>query len=242
MKTLKLAIKSLLRTFGLDIHGFIPSSSPTAQIVKSISYCGTDLVLDVGANIGQFGQELRTGGYSGNILSFEPLSDAHSKLKIVTANDNKWMVHERCAIGNRNDIVEINIAANSTSSSLRRMLKSHVEAAPYALVVGTENVPLRTLDHAIGNYCDPFKRIFLKIDTQGFEWEVLDGAPLVLGRVSGIVIELSIIPLYEGQHLWRHMVERLEAEGFTLWGIQPGFTDQSTGRTLQFDAIFMRNK
>ena len=80
----------------------------------------------------------------------------------------------------------------------------------------------------------------MKIDTQGFEWQVLNGAQNVLPGIHGILLELSLIPLYEGQHLWQEMIVRLEQEGFTFWALQPGFVDPHNGRTLQVDGIFYR--
>ena len=81
---------------------------------------------------------------------------------------------------------------------------------------------------------------FLKIDTQGYEWQVLDGARESLSQCQGVLCELSLVPLYEGQCLWMEMIQRLESGGFTLWSIQKGFTDLRDGRTLQVDAIFLR--
>lgn len=80
----------------------------------------------------------------------------------------------------------------------------------------------------------------MKIDTQGFEWQVLDGARTTLPKFQRVLLELSLVPLYEGQHLWQEMIGRLEQEGFTLWALQPGFIDPINGRTMQVDGIFYR--
>ena len=80
----------------------------------------------------------------------------------------------------------------------------------------------------------------MKIDTQGYEWAVLDGAKKILPRIKGILCELSLVELYKGQHLWMDLLNRLENEEFTLWSIQRGFTDRISGRTLQIDATFFR--
>jgi hypothetical protein len=81
---------------------------------------------------------------------------------------------------------------------------------------------------------------FLKIDTQGFESEVLDGTGTLLRQMRGVLCELSLVPLYESQQLWTEMIDRLRREGFQLWAIQTGFTDPRDGRTLQVDATFFR--
>jgi hypothetical protein len=49
------------------------------------------------------------------------------------------------------------------------------------------------------------------------------------------------LPLYEGQHLWREVIARLETEGYTLWALKPVFSDMASGRTLQMDGIFYRD-
>lgn len=242
MKFVKQAIKSGLRNaFGLEVHRFLPGRSTTAQIVSSLNKFNIDLVFDVGANEGQFVTEIRSGGYSGNIVSFEPLTQAHNALQQASKRDAKWNVHPRCALGDHIGEVEINIAGNSASSSLLPMLDSHLSAAPHTAYVGRESVPLLTLDSVAPDYVAKFKNPFLKIDTQGFEWQVLDGARDTLPHIKGILVELSLMPLYEGQRLWREVIDRLEAEGFTLWAFKPVFSDQATGRTLQVDGIFYRN-
>lgn len=196
--------------------------------------------MDVGANQGQFSADIRSGGYKGNIVSFEPLSKAHSELLQASDGDSKWDIYPRCALGDHDGEVEINIAGNSVSSSLLPMLDSHLSAAPHTAYIGKERVSLLTLDSIAPEYVAKFKHPFLKMDTQGFEWQVLNGAQHVLSNMHGVLLELSLIPLYEGQHLWQEMIGRLEQEGFTLWALQPGFTDPLNGRTLQVDGIFYR--
>jgi FkbM family methyltransferase len=214
--------------------------STSAQIISSLNRFNIDLVLDVGANKGQFATEIRSCGYVGHIVSFEPLSSVYSTLKRLCDADDKWQVHSRCALGDHIGEVEINIAGNSASSSLLPMLDSHLSAAPHTAYIGKETVPLLTLDSIAPNYIAKFQNPFLKIDTQGFEWTVLNGAENVLSSMRGVLLELSMVPLYEGQHLWQETIGRLEQEGFTLWALQPGFTDPRNGRTLQVDGIFFR--
>lgn len=241
MKPVKQVIKSVLRnSLGIEVHRFVPEMSSTAQIVSSLKKFNIDLVFDVGANEGQFVSEIRSGGYTGHVVSFEPLSLAHNSLVKLSNRDEKWQVHTRCALGDRVGDVEINIAGNSASSSLLPMLDSHLSAAPHTAYVGKESVSLLTLDSVAQNYLAQSKNAFLKIDTQGFEWAVLDGAQNNLPHLRGVLLELSLIPLYEGQHLWQEVIERLEREGFILWALQPEFIDPYNGRTLQMNGIFFR--
>lgn len=233
-------VKAIFRQMGLEVHKYSALASPTAQIVCSLKKFGIDLILDVGANQGQFASGLRDGGYSGGIISFEPLSEAHRILHDLSKKDAQWRVHPRCALGDSNGEVEINISENSVSSSILPMLAYHKEAAPGSIYRGRESVPIATLDSVASGYINNSSTTFLKIDTQGFEWQVLDGARATLPNVRGILLELSLVPLYEGQRLWREINSRLEGEGFVLWALQPGFTDPYDGRTLQFDGIYYR--
>ncbi|MFZ2541982.1 MAG: FkbM family methyltransferase [Gallionella sp.] len=243
---MKQSIKAILRNvFGIEVcwTSNIPTSAAqitAMQIVSSMRIFDIDLILDVGANKGQFATEIRQCGYTGKIVSFEPLSQAHGELLQASAGDLNWDAYPRCALGNHDGEVEINIAGNSESSSILPMLESHRSAAPESAYEGKEIVPIKTLDAVAGPYLKDARASFLKIDTQGFEWQVLDGARDTLPHIKGILVELSLVPLYEGQHLWREVIDRLEAEGFVLWSFKTAFFDQSQGRTLQVDGIFYR--
>ena len=210
------------------------------QLLLALDRFGVDLVLDVGANVGQFAREIRTFGYPGRIVSFEPLEDAHRRLGEAAAGDGAWRVHPRCAIGDSDGEVAINVSANSVSSSLLPMTDAHAGAAGASAYVGRETVPSFRLDSVAAPYLAAAKSPFLKIDTQGFEWQVLDGAAQSLPRLRGLLCELSLVELYAGQRLWLDVLARLEAAGFTLWNLQPGFADPRDGRTLQLDAVLFR--
>jgi FkbM family methyltransferase len=84
--------------------------------------------------------------------------------------------YPRCALGDHNGEVEINIAGNSEISSILPMLESHRSAAPESAYQGKEIVLIQTLDAVAGEYLKDARAHFLTIDTQGFEWQVLDGA------------------------------------------------------------------
>lgn len=233
-------IKKILNKVNLDCYRLTPSSNSAFQLALILKKFNVDLVLDVGANEGQFALELRDFGFSGRIVSFEPLSTAHSTLSSVAKRDPLWEVYSRCAIGDKIDEVSINISKNSVSSSILPMTGLHSSAAPESAFLNQEKVNLFTLDSVSQDYLKEAINPFLKIDTQGFEWQVLDGADKMLPNLKGLVCELSLVPLYEGQHLWQDVFERLEKSGFMIWAIQKGFTDFRDGRTLQIDVIFTK--
>jgi FkbM family methyltransferase len=238
---MKKIIKKLIHYCGLDVHRLSLSSNASAQLLAALNHVNADTVFDIGANIGQFAQELQSVGFKGKIISFEPLTSAHSLLVKAVKYNSSWVVHPRTAVGDEDGEIKINIAGNSVSSSVLPMLESHSTAALGSAYVSAEKTPIVRLDSVANQYLTPNSRPFIKIDTQGFEWQVLDGAVETIKVAQGVLLELSLTPLYGGQRLWLEMIERMDAIGFTLWAIQKGFTDPVTGRSLQIDAIFIRN-
>ena len=232
--------KDIFAYFGFQVERISISNNPSYQLFQALNKFDVNLVFDVGANSGQFAKKLRRVGYSGKIVSFEPLSDAHAMLVDNSAYDKEWIVHEQSAVGDTNGYIQINVAGNSVSSSVLPMLESHSSAASGSSYVSSESVPVCTLDSVAREYIYDDSNYFIKIDTQGFEWEVLNGACDMLKYASGVQLELSLVPLYDGQRLWREIIQRMDEDGFTLWALQRGFTDRRDGRTLQIDAIFFR--
>ena len=237
---MKNLIRQTLRRLGYDLHRFLPASSPDAQVAQALRTFGIDLVLDVGANTGQYARSLREIGYRGRILSFEPLADAHRALVAATRTDALWTAAPRTAIGDQEGEIAINIAGNSASSSLLDMLDSHSEAAPHSAYIGQDMVPITRLDTAAASATGLAKRLYVKIDTQGYEAEVIAGGAQTLAAASAVQIEVSLTPLYAGQPSLETMLTTMAAHDLALWAVWPGFADPATGRILQIEAIFAR--
>jgi FkbM family methyltransferase len=203
-----------------------------------------ETVLDVGANKGQFGSELVDNDYRGQVVSFEPLPDAHEKLVAAAnkarAKGKNWIVAPPVAVGAVAKETQFHIAENSISSSLLQMQDLHLDAAPNSRFVRdiTVNVrPLHELVDALGIHSN---RLFLKIDTQGTEPDVIEGAMPIMDRIVGIKTELSLVELYGGQNLYHKIDALIRDLGFTLWDVVPVFRNLTTGRLLQFDGIYFR--
>ena len=64
---------------------------------------------------------------------------------------------------------------------------------------------------------------------------------IVYMKIS-LLLEMSLLPLYEGQRLWKDILDRLEREGFVLWQIPPGLSDPTSGQSLRFDEVFYRKQ
>lgn len=157
-----------------------------------------DLVLDVGANAGQFGEELRREGYKGEIISFEPLSRPFNDLNRKCARDKKWQCRQ-CAVGETKGVREINVSGNSFSSSFLDTLPTHTTAEPASRNIAMEKVPIENLDDLFYEFDVTGKTVWLKIDTQGYEKHVLDGGKRILPLIDTVQMELSLAPLYDGQ-------------------------------------------
>jgi FkbM family methyltransferase len=238
---LKSLVKHAARRFGLDVHRFDPSVSEAARAIAMLSAHGVDLVLDVGANTGQFATGLREAGYRGKILSFEPLSSAHAQLVDRSRHDPMWDVFPRAALGSEDGEIEIHVSGNSVSSSVLGMLDAHALSAPESAYVSNERVPLRRLDGIVPSPVGSGAVTLLKVDAQGYEDRVLQGAAGFMPCIAGVQLELSLVPLYEEQRLFSEMTTDLRDSGFNLWSVAPAFVDSRTGRVLQIDATFFRD-
>jgi FkbM family methyltransferase len=229
-----LAKRTALR-FGFDVtrHPF------GTRLVRLCADRGIGAVLDVGANTGQYASLLRQAGYRGRVVSCEPVADAYRRLARCAAGDPDWEA-ERVALGDGVGQVEINVAGNSCSSSVLPMLPSHLRAAPESAYVRTETAPMSTVDALVSCRGLVPEETLLKIDVQGYEWSVLAGAERTLPRLGAAQVELSLVPLYEGQRLIGDIVERLAVAGMRLWSLEPGFRDAADGRMLQCDGLFVR--
>ena len=213
---------------------------PITDIASLLVLQEVDLVLDVGAAVGVYGESLRRGGYKGRICSFEPLSEQYAKLAKAAAADPLWE-SRNVAIGPEAGTAEINVSGNYDSSSMLPMAARHAEGAPSSVYVGTETVTVETLDSVWSEVAEAARRPFLKLDVQGFELEALRGAERSMPLLHGIHAELSLVPLYEGGPLWGEMIDFLAAGGFRVAGIEPGYIDPATGEMLQVDGIFLRD-
>jgi FkbM family methyltransferase len=234
------ATRNTLRRIGFDVIRYNPQKSHDAALARLLAAREVDTVLDVGANEGQYATMVRRAGFRGKIVSFEPLAEAHSKLRQAAARDPLWMVAPRMALGDHEGRLRMHIAGNSASSSALPMLDAHIRAAPQSAYTGSETVPVSRLDIVAEDLQVGGQNLFLKIDVQGFEPQVLRGAERLLNRIQGVQLELSLVPLYEGETLFMSLVDSLAGKGFELWALVPGLVDQETGRTLQVDGIFFR--
>ncbi len=236
-------IRGLLRPLGFNIVRLPtqpPPPPPPNALATLIKHYAIDTIIDVGANEGQFGVEMRNHGFKGLIISIEPLAQAFEKLQSVAMANGPWEIHRNVA-SDKNGVVEINVAGNSQSSSVLPMARRHEEADPASRYVGKEIVPACTLDSLLEQRLNNFGNIFLKLDVQGFEHQVLLGGPKTLAKAAGVLLEASIVPLYEGSICLQDTLKIMTEADFLLHHVERVFWDAKTQQLLQLDCAFFRN-
>jgi FkbM family methyltransferase len=235
-------LQRLARRLGYDLIARSKARPLQAQLVVVLERFEISAVLDVGANAGQYGGTLREWGYAGRIVSFEPLAEAHRRLERRAAVDPAWLVAPRMAIGDRDGEVEIEVSAESDMSSLLPQTELLRRISPSSRVVGRETVPIRRLDDLADDYVMADDRVFLKIDTQGFEAQVLAGARRLLPELRGVQLEMSLVRCYEGERDFRDLIDDLADAGFRPFLFIPGYFERKLARQLQIDGVFMREQ
>ena len=237
---IKNEFRRILWKMGYDISRVGVETHVLARKKKLLESYAIDVILDVGANSGQFAEQMRKViGFSGRIISFEPLISAFELLKINAKTDPKWEI-VNCALGDAEAKQYINIAGNSYSSSILNMLPTHLKSAPESKYIGRELVEIKTLDSIINGLCSMEDNVYLKIDTQGFESRVIKGAERSLLQISTIQLEMSLIPLYQDELLFSNLHSILSKKGYSMVSIEQGIVDKNSGQLLQVDAVYHR--
>lgn len=239
MSTLRHIVHSLFRMTGYDFLRYSKENFVSIRRAHILHTENINLVLDVGANEGAYGQEIRRSSYRGRILSFEPLAQAFETLQKQSRHDPLWECMNM-ALGEFDGETRINISGHQTSSSLLPISEHHIRAKPSSAYVGKETVKILRLDSLLNNGIFPKERIYLKVDVQGYERRVLQGAAQTLKQTRAVEIELSMAAMYEGSPMYYEMIDYLEGQEFGLVSIEKVFSDPQTGYMLQADGIFVR--
>ncbi|MHB8422739.1 MAG: FkbM family methyltransferase [Leptospirales bacterium] len=202
-------------------------------------FLGIDCVLDVGANKGQYAYFLKTYvGYTGMILSFEPVPEIYEALEKRARFDPFWKVFP-CALGAQIQNLPINVMKGETLNSFLSPIHGYLkDIDDYNEVSRTEMVPVRTVDSVLEE-CDSahgYRSIFLKMDTQGFDQEVLKGATESLFRISAFQSEISCLPIYKEMTDYIQSLSIFRDKGFNVTGMFPIVRDKWF-RVLEFDCL-----
>ncbi len=235
-------LRQLVQMTGYDVRRVHKFDNDMKVLAHILAARGIDCVIDIGANEGQFASSLYKAGYAGALWSFEPLVSAREALMHAAAKHAEWKIAPPFALGREHSEAVLHIAGNSISSSLLPMENLHVKAAPKSIVVGQHSVAVERLDQVLTEHLHLRNgHLFVKLDTQGTELDILEGASGIFSRVVGLKIELSFAPLYTGQPLFDDVYHYIRGLGFELWDLVPGFRYAASGRLLQCDGIFFRS-
>ena len=197
-----------------------------------------DLVIDVGANEGQFGKRLRAIGYRGEIHSFEPVSATFERLQAAAAGDSLWRLNN-CALGTEKGEAQINVSKSSDFSSLLEPSAFGAEsfkglAHDHKETIRIERADVLLADVTVG------RSVFLKMDTQGFDLEVFRGAAGILDRVSAMMGEISFIPAYQGMPGYRDQLDAYAGAGFSVSGLFAVTRNKKTHTLIEMDCVLVR--
>ena len=230
----------IARAVGVDYRRYNACNFACLRRAQNMTALGIVKVFDVGAHDGGYGRELREHGYNGTIESFEPLSAPFQRLAKKASMDGNWHVNQ-IGLGITNCEASINVSSRPSSSSFLKMTATHEKASPGSEYQGVESVRIGRLD----SYSSPNdikgSPTWLKVDVQGYEQKVLEGAGNVLREFAAIELELSLAPVYEGAPLIEEMISYLRQQGFVPTSFEDVFVDPDTARVLQVNCIFMRN-
>jgi FkbM family methyltransferase len=197
-----------------------------------------DTVVDVGANVGQFAHSLRSRDYKGTIVSFEPIRTEFEWLEKVAAADSSWRVHN-LGLSDTQCNASMNVSEKSVFSSLHALKQAALDYDPMARVIRTEKITLKRLDDLIeqigGN------KLFLKIDVQGHERAVLEGAAGIFHKIVGVQLELPIAKLYEQTWNLSGALDYMDNLGFEPSQITPvNFQTTDPVSFVDIDVVFRR--
>jgi FkbM family methyltransferase len=195
-----------------------------------------DTVLDVGAHHGESGLSLRRAGFTGELISFEPAPEAFAALEEAAHSDPLWRVVP-LALGSEDAERELEVRGSSTLTSFlpKDELGSTFEGWNWQ-IESTIPVTVKRLDSVLDAYTT--KPVFAKIDTQGYDLEVIRGAVSVLDRILGLHVELAVQPLYRGQPDYLAALEELGGLGFKPAGFFPQTV--ARGELVEINGVLLR--
>jgi len=238
-KIIKNTINTLLSIFNLKLNKITLSNDFYYYIVRTLIHFDINILLDVGANTGQFAEKIIIYGYKKKIISFEPMLKAHKELNLKSKKYKNWEIYERTGIGEKKGVKILNISKNSVSSSILEINKKHLIDEPNARIISKEKINVVPLNNILKKNFNKKHKIFLKIDAQGFEKKIIKGASKVLNKIKFIMLETSITPMYKREDNYIKIIEFMKKKGFYVWAIERGFSNKKTGRVNQLDIIFV---
>jgi len=210
--------------------------SPFTSIVRNLEKSNVSNVIDVGANVGQFGLDIRRHGFEGQIVSYEPVKETFGILAHTIMRHQPWIAIQ-LGLGAEDSERTINISGNAgLSSSILEMRSLHLENFPDSATVSQQNISISTIDNQLEVLGLRPQEIMLKLDVQGFEAEVLKGASQSLSKIPLCYLEVSITPLYEEEVSFLPILIELSKFGHEVIDVFRGIK-ANNGQLLQLDIL-----
>jgi FkbM family methyltransferase len=201
-----------------------------------------DLIMDVGANSGQYARMMRRDvRFRGQIESYEPDPILAEQAIKAARHDSRWTVNE-VALGAKHGVVALNRMEHSEMNSIHAPNEFSIAHIAASRVRSTVNVEMLTMEAELRRLRDTlrFQHVFVKTDTQGHDLEVLQGYGPEIRAVAGISCEMAVEPLYVGAPRFEAVLSFMAAAGFVLSAITPN-NDSQFFRLLEFNGIFVRD-
>jgi FkbM family methyltransferase len=201
-----------------------------------------DCVLDVGGHHGEYGHFLRQLGYNGKIISFEPAPPSYAQLARRCAADPCWSAHP-LALGATEGTARLHVTRDTLFSSLLQPNPyCFQEFGDLGVVEQVTSVPVRRLDSLVqeGLIPEESRRVFLKLDTQGYDLKVLEGGGKFLDHVQALQTELSIRQIYQEMPSYLEAIPHLNRYGFELTAVVPITRDRYL-RIIEFDGVLVKS-
>lgn len=225
-----------------ETHRTLFKQMTTEHVAELLRTYRVNCVLDVGANKGQYARSLRRAGYTGHIISFEPVPETVEQLRRAAATDPHWTV-QHCALGRTDTTTSMNVVYGSMSSLLAPSEYGNKRYKRFKNIQPVE-VPVRRLDGMLDRILpseidDP--RLYLKLDTQGYDLEVFAGLGERVRDFVGMQSEVAVLRIYEGMPRLTEAIETYERAGFEITGMFPVTREETTGRVLEFDCVLARS-
>lgn len=233
---LKKLTKKIINATGFDVTRNKKQGSALLWIQSK----GIKTVFDIGANIGQFAEEIRQEIPTTQIYSFEPVKETYNVLVKNLSHDKKFRAFN-VGLGSKKESREIKISAYSLSSSFLPQSKTLETIFPHTKEIGKEIVSVERLDDIWDEVGKPRKGVLVKMDTQGSESEVIAGGKECLSVASAVLIETSFVEIYSGQPLFDDIYELLKSLGFRYHGSMRAKHHPKTGEPMFEDSIFLRS-
>jgi FkbM family methyltransferase len=234
-------LKAVLKTGAERIGLRAPRQTRHTQRALLLGHLGIDLVLDVGANHGQYaGIHLREWtGYRGRIASFEPVANCYTRCASAANDDPLWATFSY-GLSDVEATVPITVPTGQEDLSSLHALTDAGSQMIETTTVAVEPVSVRRLDDVIGEIARPVDRLALKLDVQGHEAAVLRGAERTLERVALIECEMPLVRMYEGQLTFAELLALLAGSGFRPVGMASNYVHPATGCAMDADVFLVR--